>query len=181
MAKELCKVCNKEFANLTVHLRTKHDLTRKQYELNEYDIEDLLKEETSQEINPEETVSKEIEETEISELNDSVTNDEITKTLFGEQERIYLDEFCQQNNITEKELRNIVKQYKGTAVVPASQVIQERTNQGITEADRLVKNWSEGEEIKVTSVFIAETLINKYSFTCKTVKSGNPKTWILVK
>lgn len=179
MAKEVraCKICGKECINLATHVRAAHKLSMLEYETGDHPVEIPEEVETLEEVEDNEVSSEDLDSPEIS---DTTSSDQLKENIFGKQEDITLKNFCLQNNITEKELRNVIKQYRGSSVIPVSQIISERTNKGIDEAKSLNEKYVSGE-ITTTNVFTAETLMKSYDFICKTVKRSPVKTWVLTK
>jgi len=167
----LCEICDKDFKNLAVHMRTKHGIAgpvKKVENLSE--MKEMLKEETLQEETLPEIVIDE----------DKLTTKDRREKLFGKNERDpdrpireFLDEF----GITETELRNITRQYKNGYALSASQSIKAKQDIGIKEA----ANLAEQSEVETKNIFTAETLEKQYGFAVLEVRSGPPKMWVLRK
>ena len=191
MEKEICKICNdgKLFTNLGLHLKTKHNMSKLDYETGNYELpkpanleememtlEDKIDEELVEELKEVDDLEEEIKESK----SDSVTPKEIQEGIFGKEKEITLKEFALQYNMTEKEIRNLVIQYKGGSVIPASQIIKERTESGVKGAEQINESYKSGE-IEITDLYIAEDLMKNKGFKCKTVRRDPVKTWILFK
>ena len=183
---EKCKVCDAEFKKITVtHIRT-HGLEKSDYDALP-DLDDNFDEITAPEVSedtPEVVVEEVVEEVAEPVEDGSITPEERTKHLFEDEIvdsgskplSIFLAEF----NITERELRNIVKRYKGTNAIPVSQQIENAIRVGDATADEL----STQNNVETFSLNVAESLVKKHNFNVVTVrgpKNGKPKTWILEK
>ena len=160
--KVICKECNKEYVNLEPHITNIHGLSREEYDIK-YPTEVF------------------------EEISEPIEQDELRKRLFdGEIERDSgrpLSEFLTEFNISEKDLRAVVRQYKGDAVIPVSQSIQNRENRGTGEAKRISDEYIEGK-LEIQDSFVAEILVKEYGFNVIEVIPGNisrKKTWVLSK
>ena len=151
MKKETCKICDKEYKNLTSHVLAAHKMDMDKYK----------------QYNPDKNSNKV-----------SVTQDELQKERFSIKDKsdllsVFLEEF----EITEKELRTIVKSYKGKGVISATQQVKNNMNIGKNGA----KDLAEQDRVETEILYIAEDLVKSYNFTVVEVRSGPPKLWILEK
>jgi len=161
---ESCKICKdgKMFKNLTAHLRTKHGMTRVDYD-NAY--------------------SEEFEE--IEELSEEepkiITPADISKGIFGEQTdytKWTVQELLDKYEMTVKELLGVVNNYKYGTPMDVTQTIKSNTDRGFAEAKRLKSK----KEVRTTSLYTAEALVKNFGFKCITIeKTPLPKTWVLQK
>jgi hypothetical protein len=127
---------------------------------------------------------------ELGEIDESTLPEEVTTTVdqirdgvFGEEKvgsdkplQELLDEF----DITEKDLRMVIRQYKTGSSLPVSQQIRVQQDRGLDGAVDL----KDKKKVETVDLNIAEVLTTKYGFTCTAVRSrkGNrPKTWMLEK
>ena len=143
--------CDKEYKNLTSHVLAAHKMDMDKYK----------------QYNPDKNSNK-----------ISVTQDELQKERFSIKDKsdllsVFLEEF----EITEKELRTIVKSYKGKGVISATQQVKNNMNIGKNGA----KDLAEQDRVETEILYIAEDLVKSYNFTVVEVRSGPPKLWILEK
>lgn len=154
-----------ECKNLGVHLRRKHQISKKEYDeidLGEQtgDFEEIIDDTTHK------TVPKEILNN-IFEPNKKDPNRPVQDLL---------NEF----DLTEPELRNIIVQYKGGANIPIDQQIKRNEELGNADAIKL----KDKDIVKTSSVHVAEALEKDHGFKCKEVRSprgSSPKTWVMIK
>jgi len=150
--KEICAICNKDFINLSTHLRTKHGLTMEEYE-NEDNSEPKALESTAV---VEETFGKIVEPEET------------------------LNEFLSLHVLTKQELVNIVMQYKTGRPIPITQMQKVQTANANTEAAKLSqdKNVST-RNLHIAEALVKQY---GFKVKEVTTRGGTiPKTWILEK
>lgn len=201
--KQKCEICGKEFTNLGVHVNKSHripmDEYRKMYPTNSEGKEIVRDLAEGEEIAEKEFKANAAEEAvEVTKLDEAdeyldmmseapveakVTNKEIRDGIFGKEETFSdkpLSDFLEKFDISEKELRAIVRQYKTGSSVPVSQQLKQKEEIGLSGAEKLKNK----EKVETYDLHIAEALTTKYGFECITVRSrkGNtPKTWVLRK
>lgn len=180
---QVCEICKKEFINLGVHVNKAHRISMDEYNKlypkeGTINADDILKKDA-------------VEETKLPDADgdfdttaqDAVTPKEIRDGIFGEEESYStrpLSVFLERYDISEKELRVIVRQYKTGSSVPVSQQIKQKEKIGLAGAAEL----KDKDDVETTNLHIAEVLTTQYGFECLTVrgKRGNtPKTWVLKK
>jgi len=154
-----CKICGKSFARFTVHLRSKHNMSLKEYN-------DKFGEEK------EEIVGNEFPKEEDNEYTSS--NDDLL-----------LSEFLEEYGMSEEGLRRILdnRMRRGTPRTEAQVMNQIAKNQEY--ASRQVAKLKDKDEVKTTDLLVAELLTTHYGFTCVAVvaaqEDGTPKYWHLKK
>jgi hypothetical protein len=175
----VCKLCEdgKGFSRLDTHLRKKHKTTPDEYYLQFPEEKD----------NPTMIVVEEEEFNGIPEQIDepkeeksATTQKEIREKLFGvpfsgadRPLQELLDEF----EITERELRQIVRQYKTGSAMTALEQVERKAELGKMEAIKL----SGSGHVETTKLETAVSLKKEHGYTVVKVKSGPPKTWVLIK
>ena len=190
---QVCNICGKEYSNLGVHVNKAHRIPMSEYN-KLYPDEKTTSDEVIMQKVEESSLKKDVvEEVKLPEADADIVDSEDTGVkvspsvirdgIFGE-EVVYADKplsvFLARYDVTEKELRAIMRQYKTGSTVPVGQQIKQREDIGLSEAEKL-KNES---NVETTSLYTAEALTTKYGFECVTVRSkkGNtPKTWVLKK
>lgn len=188
---EKCLVCNKEFKKVVPAHVMLHGLKWKEYGLlkksreihtkDEDTFDDENVEDASDDENVEDT-SDGLEEIEYRHEDVKISHDEMQDAIFKDSttERNParpIGEFLAEFKITEKELRQVVKQYKGGEAISVSQGIENKIERGKNIAESL----KDREVVETQDVYTAETLTREYGFICKEVRSGPPKMWILYK
>ena len=154
---EKCKICGKEFKAINaVHLKT-HNITMEQYaKLSDKKDQDVVSE------------------------KDSVTPKEITKTIFGEQDTNIekpLNDLLEEFDITEKELRSIIRNYKNGEQLDVLQNIKRKQEFGERSAEEL----KDKDNVETCNLDIADALVHKFNFKVIKVSSKPKKTWFLKK
>jgi hypothetical protein len=160
---ERCKICGKQFSNVYIHAKTKHGLTKEDYDAVE--ISDV-----SEEAIPEAPK-------EIPEEKETITPKEMTEGIFGKDEDIMLSEFLKKYDIGRKDLIALIKRYKEGSSIPVTQMQEMRHKKAQLDAESL----KDRDEIKVNSVVIAESLVKEHGFEVVAVLSGPPRMWHLKK
>lgn len=156
---EKCKVCGKKFKAVTQsHLKT-HGLTLEEYQ-EKYSVSDF----------------DETDEPEIKEPKEEKPKNKVFDLKQKEYADLPLQEFLNDYEINEKELRAVVRKYKSGDPIPTSQEMKNKNDAAVTEAKKL-KDLSEA---KTHNLYVAEMLEKQFGFKTVSVK-GNPKTWTLVK
>ena len=162
---EICKLCGKEFTNLGSHIRSKHKISRE-----EYDNSDTP------------TIENEFEEEEEGPI--SVTPDERIANVFKgslpPEKDLSLRSFLTEVELTEKELRNVVRDYKSGEGIGVTQQLKRQTDQARKTAIRLSKQ----RDVRTTELLVAEILKNEHDYTVVDLKgktANRPTTWILSK
>ena len=152
---EKCKICGKEFKQVTAtHIKT-HDMTVEEYEAYDTKVEEV--EEDKSVISPKEKTEK----------------------IFGKEETSdgkLLTDFLKEFDITEKELRGIVRTYKTGNPIDVVQDIKRKQKFGEETAEQLKNN----PTVETHSLPVADALVHKFGFTVTKVTS-TPKTWHLKK
>lgn len=149
-----CKICGKEIKNLGAHVRKAHNMSMEEY--NAID---------------------QVEEIETESPRDTVTPAQMKEVIFGKEEDILLSEFLEKNDLTREELMSVVKRYKSGSAIPVTQMQERQNKVAMTQAEA----FKDKDEVKVTSVSIAENLVKNHNFEVTAVTSGPPKTWHLKK
>jgi hypothetical protein len=190
-----CLVCNKEYKKITaLHVRT-HGMELDEYALLAESREIHTKESgITKEFNMLNDMISDVEEIE----NDSLVQaervvkytEEPVETNYEERiNSIFKDsikerdqnrpisEFLTEFDITEKELRQVVRQYKGGNSISISQGL---ANKAI-RAKNIAESLSDRDMVETRDSFTAEILEANYGFTCIEVRSGPPKMWVLHK
>jgi len=160
MAEQVRKLCGGNYKNLSLHVINKHKISMEDYETTEGMEEMELTDDETGEIKSGDVSHKEILENihSIKSIKD--------KTI---------GEWLEENKLTEKELYDIVKNYRTGAPINTTQMIKKTMEAAESKAEDLV-----GQDIiEVTSVSVAEVLIKKHGYIHKETKSKPVKTWIL--
>ena len=156
---EICKICGKEFKQITLtHVKTHGLKTMDQYE--KYDI----------------NVQRDIEPT----GNTEITPKEMSKRIWGEQERDTsrpLSDFLKEFDITEKELRAVTRKYKDGKPINPIMDAANRDKMGEKEAAEI----KDQEEVTTFRAETAESLQRDHNYILKESYKGPPKRWVLCK
>ena len=109
-----------------------------------------------------------------------ITPQELTERIFKKDVTMVnepLSEFLKEFELTERELRQIVRQYKTGSAMTALESIEREVKVGKTEAEKLL-----GENnVRTTNLQVAEILKKQHGYTVTEVKSGPPQTWVLIR
>jgi hypothetical protein len=165
---EICRICNKEFSNLAVHVRQSHKMTMDEYKSSGEEFDEF---ENVEVLTPEST--------------DKISSSDLTKNIFSgsveeKDPNRPLSEFLSEFDVTEKEVRALIRQFKGGGKITVTQQIQNNQEFGEKNAEQ----YKDEENVSVTNLYVAEALVTKYNFEVTDVRSakGNrPKTWVLRK
>ena len=112
--------------------------------------------------------------TTVDQIRDGVFGEEVVGS--GEPLQKLLDEF----DVTEKELRAMLRQYKTGSPLPVYQQLKKKQDKGKGGAKEL----KDEEKLETSDIFVAETFVDKYGFKCIRVdgkKGDSPKVWVLEK
>ena len=167
---EKCKVCGKEFKNISVHARTKHGMSKEEYEA----YEELPENEEMEMFGDAEEVFEQVKKS-----NEERVIDKIFEPKESGASKP-LSEFLQEFGLTESELRHLAREYVDGTQMPVQQKLKREEDFGNKGAREL----KDEKEVEVANLNIAEALQNKYGFKCVSVKSAKgtePKKWVLVK
>jgi hypothetical protein len=115
-----------------------------------------------------------------------VTPKDRTEGIFGKKTKpseITLQEVLDHYNISEEELRKIIRTYKSGETISVTQTIAQKQKMASEEAQKVIKNAKElkQDKVEVHDVHTAEELVN-LGWVVETVRSpkGNsPKAWVL--
>lgn len=186
-----CAICNEEFIKITGQHTKTHGMTLAEYNkfVEEHtDTLDIVKEEeetttivnvTSQEQLSEFLTSEEGEDV----ISNFVSGEERVETIFGKQERDTnrpLQDFLNEFDVTEKELRAVVRNYTEGARIDPRIDSNNKQKIALREAEKL-KNES---NIETTNIYVAECLVDNFGFKCPVVldpTDTKPRTWVLEK
>jgi uncharacterized Zn finger protein (UPF0148 family) len=154
-----CKVCGKEFSNVYLHAKSKHGINKEDYDALEFKEDDTFEEEK------------------VTEEKDTITYEERKEGIFGKDEDMLLSEFINRNEMTRRELENLIKRYKEGAAIPVTQTQKRLEKIAKNNADSL----KDKDTAETNSVAIAEVLVKEHNFEVTAVTSGPPKMWHLKK
>lgn len=156
MAEQTCKICGGIYKNLANHMKMAHkDVTEGVEEV------ELTDDETG-----------EMKDVDIShkQLMDNIHSIKSIKDKT-------VGEWLEENKLTEKELYDIVKNYKVGAPINTTQSNKKAMEAAESKAESLI-----GQDIiETTSLTVAEILLKKHGYVHKETKSKPVKTWILKK
>jgi len=185
--REFCKLCPDDingFANINAHIRHKHGMSREDYDAIQEEafndvLEDVVPYKTKEEF-LEQPMAEQLKETK----KDSITREELYKHMFDNVERKHpdrpLSDFCKEWEISEGELINLVKKYKGEAEIPPLERIKNEEELGEKKAEKIAKALP--KTVRTIDPFEAQNLREKYGYQQKEVISAkglNPKTYVL--
>jgi len=165
LIQKMCKICKDEkpWGRLDMHVKAIHKMTMEQYE----------------EFDPDAPVVKEFEPTEpvaIGERVDRIFDGKTKKNSLDKP----LKEFLEEVDLTEKDLRAIIHNYKEGKPLPLEQVQKFSEQKGADEARKL----KDHVVVKTTNIHTAEALEKFHNFKCVSVigaKGTIPKVWELEK
>ena len=163
---DLCRVCNKEFNNLGVHLRKAHKLSMDDYN-KDYPIEEPEAQDEFGDIDTIENVVL----TEKKEKEEEMVTDDETELLL---------DFLNAHELSKKELLSIIENFKSGKNIPAKMIEKRDKKIGELGAVQL----KDQNYVETQNLHVAETLMKEHSFKCATVttKGGTiRKTWCLKK
>jgi len=193
---EVCKICGKEFKKITMsHIRT-HDITKRPVydKLPAYgsssEIDDSFEEldvnesEILESNSTEDVLEESFEEENIEDSTDKLTLKQQRENIFSGSSATYdpnrpIQDFLDEFGVTELELRNVIKKFKGTNSVPISQQIENKIKLGEKSAAELANSGQ--RQIKTKLVATAESLVKNHGYEVLAVVGGPPKTWVLEK
>jgi len=179
----LCKLCPENttgFANFPVHVRKKHLMSIEDYNsINETEFNEVMDEVAKYK------PSKDfIEEKPSMENRISITEEERKKALFDNVIRKKpdrpLNDFCKEFEISETELINLVKKYKGEAEIPVLEQIENKEKLALKNAEKQAQNMP--KVIRTFDAFEAQNLREKFNYRhVETIgrKGVTPKTYVL--
>jgi hypothetical protein len=164
MAGEYCLICNdgREYERLNVHLRTKHGISRKNYEENYL---------TS---NNEAFVALD------NEIGDEVSDEDIIRSGKDSDVDKPLNSFLDEYDLNEDQLRAILRQ---GAVTRTKSGVKEEIKLREVSAEKKASKLLNKDEIKTTDLNIAEVLHKKHGYKVRVVgrSKDEPKYWVLWK
>lgn len=177
-----CRICGKGFKRLDSHVRGSHKTTMDEYNKlypeevdnpTEIDVDDdfFSNEDVIPVIN--EVVAEDPTKAKITpqELKDRIFKKDVT--MVNEP----LSEFLKEFEMTERELRQVARQYKTGSAMTALESVEREAEFGKVEAIKLA---GQGK-VETTNLQVAETLKKQHGYTVIEVKHGPPQTWILTK
>jgi len=181
--RKMCKLCPHElsgFANLAVHVRGKHKLSMEDFNA----IEEQEYNEVLEDIKPFKTKDENLEPPINIEDSDTITPEDLSKAIFNDTERKSADrplsEFCEEHEITERDLTTLVNKWKGEAEMPVMDIIENKEKVGIKNADKVAKTLP--KVVRTFDAFEAQTLREKYGYKNKAIigpKGSVPKTYVV--
>jgi hypothetical protein len=156
---ETCRICGKTFKNLTVHLRVTHKISRVKYEEKYVDLAEDL-----------DIVNKTPE----PDLTESVIKDVMRET---EEEGPSLKDFLAEYQLTEMELRELLRDLGHRNRKDVSRDIKDKFSRARVEAQRLVDLGR--NTISTPTLAIAEILVKEFGYKVTKVTSKPSKHWEL--
>lgn len=182
--REMCKLCPHElngFANLGAHVNRKHGLSMEDYNaIDEKEYTEVL-----EDIKPFKTKEEHIEKPiDNLESKTEITGEELSKAIFNDVERKDpsrpLNVFCEENEISEGELINLVNKWKGESEIPVKEQLKNKEELGMKKASETAKKLP--KRVSTYDSFEAQSLREKYGYTTVEVigqKGATPKTYVL--
>jgi len=161
---KFCKICNDEkpYKRLDIHIQNKHNMT-----LEEYNVFDPTQEEVKEFVPKAPISRKEV-------INNIFDNKAAESSKANKPLREFLKEF----DLSEQDLRAIVKNYKEGKPLPYQQQNSLNERNGFSEARKL----SSSTIVRTHNLYAAEALEKHFNYKCVTVKSATnntPKVWVL--
>ena len=185
-----CKVCGDPYKAITMtHIR-KHGMKRDEYDA--YDaVETVSVDEIKEIVNELDTENIELSkdqpiepcETDMDKVDPITIDTTEKKNYIFEGAAIIKDpnrpiaEFLEEFKISEKELRNLVRNYKDGSPIPVSQQMANSISVAAQDAAALAHN----SNVETESLNIAESLVTDYNFKVITVRGKPRKIWVLEK
>ena len=178
-----CRICGKGNKRLDVHVTKGHKTTMDEYYklypeekdnptmITVDEDEDYFSGNEIKDIPIPDVVEKPKAKITPQEIRDGIYKKDIT--MVDEP----LSEFLKEFELTERELRQIVRQYKTGSAMTALEAIEREAEFGKVEAIKLA---GQGK-VETTNLQAAETLKKQHGYTVAEVKSGPPQTWVLIK
>lgn len=175
---ETCEICGKEYKNLMAHVKMGHKMTMEDYRRKHPRVE---AEETRLDADniPEDEEFNEIEDVPLYIQKGAIEEPDKSERKLSEQARVY--ELLDKHEITLSELEDMIEEYKGTTTVTDSSSEARLQRVRKNRAINLIEKYLEKDKVEVRDLYIAEILTEEHGYRCKEVKSGPPKTWVLIK
>jgi hypothetical protein len=156
---EICKVCGKQFKKITSSHALTHGMTLMEYEAFDPRAKNINIEPKG---------------------NTEISEEELNRRIWGEQVRNVdrpLKDFLDEFDITEKELREITKKFKGGRPIDVKTAAENRQRLGMEEALKV----KDKDKVEVFRAETAEILKTEFGFKGVQSKKGPPKSWVLKK
>lgn len=177
-----CEICGSSYINLSTHVIQKHKTTMEEYYKlypHALDSPEIMSDEEADNFFTEEATA-DITEAKSNVEKAKITPQEVRDKVFKKDPTMVdepLSEFLREFEITERELRQIVRQYKTGSAMTALESIERQAEVGEAEAVKLVGKG----RVETTNLQTAETLKKKHGYTVLEARHGPPKTWVLIK
>lgn len=165
LLQQTCKICKdgKPWGRLDVHIRNVHKITPEQYEMYDSNLGEIVE-------------FKHTDPITHTDLIDNIFDGKTKKNSLDEPLKEFLKEF----DLTEKDLRAIIHNYKEGKPLPLEQSQKLKETKGIEEANRV----KDHNVVKTQHIHTAEALEKYHGFKCVAVYSAKgtiPKMWELEK
>ena len=161
-----CKICKdgKPYGRLDVHIRHNHQMNTEEYAKYDTEAGEIVEFQPSEPIKPVDVIN-------------NIFDGKTKETHVEQPLKVFLKEF----ELTEKELRAIVTNYKTGKPLPMQHIQKLNEQKGIEEANKLKEHKG---IVTTTNLYTAEALTKYHGFRCIAVKSAqntHPKVWELIK
>ena len=179
-----CKICGEKYKRLDAHVRGSHKSTMDEYYKLYPEEKDnpttAIVEDDDDYFGGNKETPPVIEEAVPEQPKAKITPQELRDNIYKKNITMAnepLSEFLKEFEVTERELRQIVRQYKTGSAMTALESIERQAEFGKNEAIKLA---GQGK-VETNSLHVAENLKKQYGYTVVDVKTGPPQTWVLTK